>query len=364
MTASGDQDPARTTVSTATIDFAIRLGFIGLLSYWSFRVIAPFLTIALWSVILAVVLYPVFDRMAARINPRLAAMLVTLLCLAVVVGPVTWLGFGMIGGIRTLVVGLDAGQVSIPLPPDSVKEWPLVGEYIHQLWSLAATNMRVALTEILPVIKPLGGRLLGIAQGALVALLELLVAIAIAGFLFARGPQLVEELGIFLTRVLSQRGKELVQVAGATIRNVSRGVLGIALLQALLAGAGFLAAGIPAAGMLSFVALLLGILQIGPAILFALVVAWSWMVMKTTPALILTVYLIPVGLLDNILRPLLMARGLSTPMPLIMIGVIGGTLAYGIVGLFLGPIVLSVAWAVMVTWLHTGEPAAKENGKQ
>jgi predicted PurR-regulated permease PerM len=261
----------------------------------------------------------------------------------------------MIGGIRGLIVALDAGQVTVPSPPDSVKEWPLVGERLYQVWSLAATNMKVALAEVLPLAKPLGSRLLGIAQGALFALLELLVSIVIAGFLFTRGPQLVDELGAFLTRVLSERGKELVLVAGATIRNVSRGVLGIALLQALLAGAGFLAAGIPAAGVLTFIAVLLGILQIGPAPLFALVAVWSWTAMETTHALIFTAYLIPVGLLDNILRPLLMARGLTTPMPLIMVGVLGGTIAYGIVGLFFGPIVLAVAWAVMMAWLYGGD---------
>jgi predicted PurR-regulated permease PerM len=310
----------------------------------------------LWSGILAVALYPLFDWMAARLSPRLAAILVTLLGLLVVIGPVTWLGFGMISGIRTLLTALDSGQVTVPSPPDSVQTWPLVGERLHQLWSLAATNMKVALGEVLPMAKPLGSRLLGVAQGALFALLELLVSIVIAGFLFTRGPQLVDELGAFLTRVLSERGKELVQVAGATIRNVSRGVLGIALLQALLAGAGFLAAGIPAAGVLTFIAVLLGILQIGPSILFALVVVWSWTAMETTHALILTAYLIPVGVLDNILRPLLMARGLTTPMPLIMIGVLGGTIAYGIVGLFFGPIVLAVAWAVMMAWLYGGDP--------
>jgi predicted PurR-regulated permease PerM len=268
----------------------------------------------------------------------------------------TWLGFGMIGGIRTLVAEMDAGQVTIPLPPESIKGWPLVGERLHELWSLAATNIRGAMAEMLPMFKPVGSRLLEIAQSALLALLELLVAIVIAGFLFTRGPQLVDVLSVFLTRVLSQRGKQLVEVAGATIRNVSRGVLGIAFLQALLGGVGFLAAGIPAAGVLAFIALLLGIMQIGPAVLFAAIVIWSWTAMTSTQALVFTAYMIPVSLLDNILKPLLMARGLATPMPLIMLGVIGGTIAYGIVGLFFGPIVLAVAWEVMLAWLKEDDP--------
>jgi predicted PurR-regulated permease PerM len=123
-------------------------------------------------------------------------------------------------------------------------------------------------------------------------------------------------------------------------------------LQACLAGAGFLAAGVPAAGVLAFFALLLGIIQFGPTILIIPIVIWSWTVMEPTHALIFTAYMIPVSLIDNVLRPVLMARGLTTPMPVIMVGVIGGTIAYGIVGLFLGPIVLSVAWAVMVAWVQ------------
>jgi predicted PurR-regulated permease PerM len=364
MTAGGDQDPARTTLSAATIDLAIRLGFIALLGYWSFRVIAPFLTIGLWSAILAVALYPLFDWLAQRLSPRAAAALVTLLSLLVVVGPVTWLGLGMIAGVSSLVIGLDTGKLLVPLPSESVKSWPIIGERLHELWSLAAGNMKIALAEVAPMLKPVGVKLLDVAQGALFGLVELIVAILISGFLFTRGPQLVDALGAFLGRVLSHRGKELVQLAGATIRNVSRGVVGIALLQAFLAGAGFLAGGIPAPGVLAFVALLLGIIQIGPGILIVPIIVWSWMKMETTHALIFTAYMVPVGLIDNVLRPFLMTRGLSTPMPVIMVGVIGGTIAFGIVGLFFGPIVLAVAWAVMAAWMRGGEAVVQDNHRQ
>jgi predicted PurR-regulated permease PerM len=354
MTANDNEDPTRGRLGATTIDLAIRLGFIGLLGYWAFRVIAPFLTIGLWSAILVVALYPLFERLALVLNARVAAALVTFLCLMIVIGPVTWLGLGMVSGTRSLVASLEDGQLAIPPPPDFVRGWPIMGERLHQLWSLATTNMKVALAETLPMLKPFGGTLLGIAQSALYGLLELLVAIAIAGFLFTRGPQLVDALSAFLDRVLSHRGRELVQLAGATIRNVSRGVIGIAFLQAILAGVGFVAAGIPAPGVLAFLALLLGIVQIGPTILFVPIVVWSWTTLEVTQAMIFTAYMLLVGLIDNILRPLLMARGLATPMPVIIIGVIGGAIAYGIVGVFFGPIVLSVAWTVLVAWVQGG----------
>jgi predicted PurR-regulated permease PerM len=358
MNADDNRDPPR-ILGNATIDFAIRLGIIGLLGYWSFRIIAPFLTIGMWSAILAVALYPLFHRLARRLGPRLAAALTTLLCLMVVMGPVTWLGVGMIAGISSLVASLDTPQLAVPLAPESVKSWPLVGERLHQLWSLAATNMKAALAEVIPMLKPVGATLLALAQSGFFALIELLASIVIAGFLFIRGPQMADALRAFLNRALSHRSNELVEIVGATIRKVSRGVIGIALLQSILAGAGFLAAGIPGAGVLAFVALLLGIIQIGPTILFIPIVVWAWMTMEAKYALIFTAYMIPVGLVDNILKPVLMARGLTTPMPVIMVGVIGGMMAYGIVGLFFGPIVLAVVWALMVTWVQEGEAIAE-----
>jgi predicted PurR-regulated permease PerM len=361
MTADRDKEPSGTTPGATTIDLAIRLGFIGLLGYWSFRVVAPFLTVGLLSAILTVALYPLYIRLTRRLNARLAAALTTLLCLVIVIGPVTWLGLGMIGGIRWLVAGLEDGQLAIPPPPESVKGWPIVGEPLHQLWSLARTNLKMALTEILRTFKPLGGALLGIARSVLYGLLELLVSIVVAGFLFTRGPQLVDSLSAFLDRMLSNRGRELVQLSGATIRNVSRGVVGIAFLQAVLAGAGFVAAGVPAPGVLAFVALLLGIIQIGPTILLVPVVVWSWTTLEVTQAVVFTAYMTLVALIDNILKPLLMRRGLATPMPVIIVGVIGGAIGYGIVGLFFGPIVLSVAWAVLLAWVQgDGASAAGE----
>jgi len=353
MNTDGQGHPTR----SATIDLAIRLGFLALLGYWSIRVVAPFATIGLWSAILAVALYPLYKRLAQRLSPALAAALVTLLCLAVVLGPVTWLGLGMISGTAALVTEVNKGPPVLPFPPESIKTWPIVGEKIHQLWNLAVSNLRAALTELLPLLKPVGAKLIDIAQGAFVGLLELLVAIVVAGFLFPRGPQIANALSVVVGRALSLRGRELVELSGATVRNVARGVIGIALLQAFLGGLGFLLAGIPAASALAFFAFLLGIIQIGPALLFIPIVIWSWTAMEATHALLFTAYMVPVGLIDNVLRPLWMARGLTTPMPVILIGVIGGTVAYGIVGLFFGPLVLSVAWVVLMAWLHETEGA-------
>jgi len=342
------------TGSPTAVDTAIRIGLLGLLAYWSLQVVGPFVTVGLWSAIIAVALYPSFNWLAVRLGNRrrLAAILVTLICLVIVIGPVTWLGFTLTTEVQQVVKDLDAQRIQIPMPAESVKSWPLIGPRVHQWWTLAARDTRAILVQVAPMLRPLGGRLLAIAGAVGFGLVEFLAAIVIAGFLYCPGPRLAESLRAFVRRISGDRGDEMVRLAAGTIRNVSRGVVGIALVQAFLAGIGFVVAGVPGAGFLIFVALLLGIVQIGPAILILPVVIWVWTAMDRTSALLFTIYMIPVSLLDNILKPIVMAMGLSTPMPIIFVGVIGGTIAYGITGLFLGPIVLSVAWALVVAWVQ------------
>jgi predicted PurR-regulated permease PerM len=156
-----------------TIDIAIRIGLLVLLAYWSLKVIGPFVTILLWSGILTVALYPVFNWLARMIGSKtLAAATITMLSLLIVLGPVTWLGFAMIGGIELLVKGIDTGQLAIPMPPEAVRSWPLIGEKIFQLWSQAASNTEALLLQSAPYLKDIGATLLNISQGVAVGLLE------------------------------------------------------------------------------------------------------------------------------------------------------------------------------------------------
>jgi len=182
----------------SNIDIAIRIGLLALIGYLSWKVIGPFLTVALWSAIVTVALYPLFDWLARWLgNRRLAATLITLLCLTIVVGPLTWLGFVLINDVGYLVRALDAGLLSIPLPAESVKNWPLIGERAHQLWSLAANNTKALLLELAPNLKPVGGKLLEITQSVVVGLLEFVASIVIAGFLYTPAPRLVDSIGFF-----------------------------------------------------------------------------------------------------------------------------------------------------------------------
>jgi predicted PurR-regulated permease PerM len=339
--------------SEQVIQIAIRLALLVGLIYWSFILLSPFIPILLWSVVLAVALYPVYEWLRVHLGdrPRIAALLITLAVLAVFLGPAAWLGIGLVEGLRNVTDQLTSGSLTIPTPPDSVKNWPVIGATLHEYWQMASVNLESVFRELAPYLKPLAGPVLVIAGSAGTGTLMFLASVVISGFLYPYGPSLVAASGRALTRIVADRSESFLALAGATIRTVLQGVIGVAAIQALLAGVVLKIAGVPNASVLAFVILVLGIIQIGSLPILLPVVIWVWMVKDVGPAVLITIFLVIVGLSDNALKPLFMGRGLSTPVLVIFIGVIGGTLAHGIVGLFIGPIILAVAWEVMMAWI-------------
>ena len=341
-------------IDSVVVDIVVRLAFLSLLAYWSLLLIGPFITVVLWGIVLTVALYPIFTWLRARLGGRgsLAATLITIVLLLIVIGPTSLLATALIDSLHGLSQRMEAGTLHVPPPADSVQDWPLVGGKLYPLWSLASTNLEEALVRVGPKLKALGVAFLSVAADLGLGILQFAVSVIIAGLLFVPAGHLATGIKAFAKRIVAARGEQFVDLAGATIRNVARGVIGISLLQSLLIGVGLLVAGVPGAGLITFGALILGIVQIGPGILVIGALIWAWMGMDTIGALIFTFYMIPVTLLDNILKPIVMSRGLSTPMLVIFIGVIGGTLAHGIIGLFLGPIVLAVAYELLLFWVR------------
>jgi predicted PurR-regulated permease PerM len=340
------------------VELGIRVGTLGLLLYLALTLVWPFLTVVIWSVVIAVALLPGYERLAHWLGGRrrLAAALITLLSLLVIIGPVFWLALGLIDSLRAVSERLDLSAFTLPPPPASIKDWPLIGNFLYDFWDLASTNLHEAFDKIAPQLKPLGSSLLGAAAEAGTGMIKFFAAIIVAGFLFAPAPKLIEAANRFARRLAPERGEEFVGLAGATIRAVSRGVIGISMLQALLAGLGLMVAGVPYLSLITSAVLILGIIQIGPSVVLVPLMIWSWFGMDTVAALLFTIYMAPVNFIDNALKPMVMGRGLDTPMLVILLGVIGGTLAYGITGLFLGPIVLAVIWELLATWVSEQEP--------
>jgi predicted PurR-regulated permease PerM len=341
--------PAEPAPARDPVRLAIRLALLAGVIYWSYILILPFIPILVWSAILAVALYPVFDLLARLLGgrPVVSAILITILGLAIVIGPASWLAFGLIEGVRLISDQLGTGKVYVPTPNAAVKQWPLIGETLFDLWQLASTNLAAALGKLSPYAKPVATTVLATVGSGGLEILKFLVAVIATGFLFIPGPRLVSNI-----HIVPERSEEFVKLTGDTIRSVSRGVIGIAILQAFLAGIGFIVAAIPGAGLFAFLILLLGVAQIGCAIVLIPMIAWYWMTREPTAALLFTLYIVPVGFVDNALKPFVMGHGSRTPMVVILIGVLGGTLAHGLIGLFIGPIVLAVGWELLAAWMR------------
>ena len=346
--------PPSTEQAKAPVRLAIRLGLLACVIYWSYILILPFVPILLWSTILAVALYPMFDALSRLLGgrPAVSATLITILGLSIVIGPASWLVFGLVEGVRLIADQLGTGSVSVPAPNPAVKDWPLIGVTLFDLWQLASTNLAAALGKFSPYAKPVATTILSTLGGVGIEILKFLVAVIVTGFLFIPGPRLVSNVRIFLAHVVPERSEEFVALAGETIRSVSRGVIGIAMLQSLLAGIGFVVTDIAGAGLFAFLVLLLGVAQIGCAILLIPMIVWFWLTRDPTTALLFTVYIVPVGFVDNVLKPFVMGHGSRTPMVVIFVGVLGGTLAHGLIGLFIGPIVLAVGWELLAVWMR------------
>ncbi len=356
--------PLKEQLEASATDFVVRLAFLGLFAWWSLELVRPFLPIVIWAILLAVALYPAYAWLARRLGDRrvLAAFVTTLIALATVVGPVSVLAASLAETVQWLTSGLSSGTLKVPPPPAALDEWPIVGDQLDEAWALAASNLDEAVLRYGPAALPAGGTVLAKVAAIGLDVLKFVASVVIAGFLFLPGPRLAAGARAFASRLIAPRGAHFVDLAGATIRNVSRGVIGVALVQALLVGVILYLADIPGAGLIAFGVLILCIVQIGPAPVLLPVLIWIWSTQPTTEALILTLLLVPVALVDNVLKPILMARGLTTPMLVILTGVIGGTLTHGLVGLFLGPVVLSVFYELIVAWTRLGARPAETPG--
>jgi predicted PurR-regulated permease PerM len=340
-------------LSRNAIDSLIRVSILALLVYWAFLLVQPFLVPIAWSIVLVIVLYPAYSWSIKRLHfpPVMAAGLIVASCLIILLGPATWLGLSLGTSVRWFAQRLASGELRIPPPVEAVRTWPLIGAKTYELWNLASINFTDALAKIEPVLRPVSSRLLVVASSAGLSMVKFIIAVIIAGFLFKPGPSMVRSAGVIFRRLTTEHGDEYVELVGITIRNLARGVIGVALLQALLVGIGLIVAGVPAAGLISLSVLILAIIQLGSAIIIIPVVIWSFFAMDTFAAALFSIYMVPVSLIDNLLRPLIMARGLKTPMIVLLIGLLGGVWIHGLIGLFVGPIVLAIGWELLGIWV-------------
>jgi predicted PurR-regulated permease PerM len=346
------------------LDVLIRAGLILGLALLCYRVFSPFLVLMVWAVILAVTLYPLQVRLASKLGGRrgLAATVIALVGIALIVAPTAILLGSMGDSVHRLVQEVQENTLQIPPPRESVAAWPVVGEKVYALWERAYTDLPGVVRSMQPKIGELAKGALAMVAEIGGGILKFIAAFIVAGILMAFGEAGARACHAIFARVVGeQRSTQFTELSAATIRAVAQGVVGIAFLQAIAVGLCLLLADVPLAGVLAGVVLVLGIAQV-PALIVtlpAIVYLWAGSDHGTVAAAVYSVLLFVAGMVDNVLKPLMLGRGVDAPMPVILLGALGGMATAGILGLFVGATLLALGYQIFMGWVAANpDPAA------
>ena len=353
---SSNVDPKFLANSMASF---LQIAGIVLLIYICFQIVRPFIALVVWGVIISVALYPAFQSLSARLGGRdkLAATLLTLLGIVVIVLPAWLLADSTIGVLHEVGDAAKSGSITIPPPDESVNDWPLIGEETYELWSQASANLEATLNNYEDQIKAFGSKAVSLAGQTVLTVFQFIFSIIIAGVLL-----MVAEGGYATARNIAaslagkERGAEMTDMSIGTIRSVFKGVLGVAAIQAIASAIGLVIADIPGAGLIAGAVLVLAIIQLPPLLVLVPVAIWYFSVADGMSATIFLVYSLLVSGSDTFLKPMLLGRGLKTPMLVILLGAIGGAMTMGIVGLFIGAVVLALGYEILTLWMAPDEP--------
>jgi predicted PurR-regulated permease PerM len=314
---------------------------------------------------LAVTLYPLHQALASKLGGQqgLAATLLVAIGIVLIVVPTALLLSSLGDSVQQLVNDVRNDTLKIPAPRPGVEKWPVAGKQIHNVWSKAHADLPALVQSRQPQIGELAKTALGVVASIGGGVLQFLASFIIAGIIMAFGQSgSRSSLAIFERLVGDARGSTLASLSTATIRAVAQGVLGVALIQAIIVGVALLVAGVPWAGVLAGIVLVLGIAQV-PALLVTLpaiiYIIWSSGAYSMAAAIAYTVVLVLAGMADNVLKPLLLGRGVEAPMPVILLGALGGMATAGILGMFVGATLLTLGYQIFMGWV-----AANPNAEQ
>ena len=347
--------------ATPLLDVLVRASLIIVLAVLCYQVFSPFLSLMAWSFILAVTMYPLHQRLARWVGGKqwLASTTLIIIGFLVIIIPTGLLVNSFADSVRDFVGAVENNTLEIPAPPEGVRQWPIVGKKVHDVWSKAHTDLPGFVRSMQPKVGDLAQKALAMVASIGGGLLLFLSSFLVANIIMAYGESASRSSRAVFRRVAGEaRGEALANLSTATIRAVALGVIGVAFIQAILIGLALLVAGIPAAGVLSIIALILGIAQV-PALIITLPVIiyiWSGGEYSNTAAIIHTIVLLLTGIADNILKPLMLGRGVDVPMPVILFGALGGMASGGILGMFVGATVLALGYEIFTVWVAT-DPA-------
>jgi predicted PurR-regulated permease PerM len=343
-------------LSRKLLDVLIRAGLVFALTALCYRIFSPFISLMAWALILAVTLYPAHQKLARKMGGKQgrAASLLVAGGIVLIGLPTALLMTSLGDSVQDAIATVRENTLTIPAPSPAVAEWPVVGKKIHDFWSRAHQDLPALVRSMQPQIGDLARTALGVVASIAGAALLFLFSFIVAGIIMAFGQSGARSVrAIFIRIVGSQRGEEFAKLSTETIRAVALGVLGVAFIQAIVVGLVMVIARVPFAGVLALVVLVLGIAQV-PALLVTLpVIIYIWWSgdYGTALAATYTVLLFVAGMLDNVLKPLLLGRGVDAPMPVILLGALGGLASSGILGMFVGAVLLALGYQIFMWWV-------------
>ena len=345
------------TVETHLIDTILRIVVIFLLIAWCIGIILPFLQPVIGGAIIAIALYPFFTRVKRWLGNRnmLAGILLTLLLFVILLLPAAWLIRSLVEGIESLVTQFENQTLIIPPPDPSVAGWPLIGKAISKIWLLASQDLKSAIMTYREPLLKLSMKILGGLGDLGASLILFFISLIIAGAFLVKADALADFVRKLMHRLAGESSEEIIQVTVVSIKNVARGILGVAFFQFIAAGTVFMLANVPFAGLWALAVLVLAIIQLPTVIVILPVIIYLFSVKEILSAILWTVVLVVIGASDNILKPLLMGKGSAVPMLVIFLGAIGGFIFSNFTGLFTGAIVLSIGYNLLVHWIHESQ---------
>ena len=325
-------------------------------------VMAPFASALIWAAVLTFSSWPLYQRLLALVRNRrtLAASLMTLALMLVILLPFIIVGATLADHVSELTAAMrkwiDAGP---PAPPEWLRKIPVVGSRIIEHWQTLATDTAKMLALARRFLEFASAALLGFGVMLGRGLVQLALSIFIAFFFFRDGVKVAERLSAAVVRIGGERGTHLLALAGNTIRGVVYGILGTALVQAVIAGIGFMLAGVPGVGVLTLLTFFLSVVPMGPPLVWGPAAFWLFHQGQTGWAIFMIVWGIGVSSIDNFVKPWLISRGSTMPFLLILFGVLGGAIAFGFIGVFLGPTLLAVGYRIVQEWFARKSAAAE-----
>ena len=357
-------------LASPLLDVLIRGGLILALAMLCYRVFSPFLHLMVWALILAVTLYPLHQFLATKMGGKqgLAATLLVITGIVLIVTPTAILMSSLADSVRQLVHDVQNNTLKIPAPRPGVEQWPVVGNQIHDVWSKLHSDLPTMVQSMQPKIGELAKTALGFVASVGGGVLQFLASFIIAGIIMAFGQSGSRASQAIFERIIGpDQGREFARLSTATIRAVAQGVIGVAFIQAIIVGLALLVAGVPWAGVLALIVLVLSLAQV-PALIVtvpAIVYIWSSGNYSNVAAIAYTVVLFVSGLADNVLKPLMLGRGVDAPMPVILLGALGGMATAGILGMFVGATLLALGYQLFMGWVaanrNVGEAQAESN---